>query len=1428
MSGGPSTAPTWGNCDSGAITGVGTYSTTNTDPKGASVSSNQIIFQSASASAPGMVDTGTQTFAGNKTFSSSATTQTGLQVSANSLTTGGGLKVSTTSGSITGGNLLEVTQSSAYGSTFSSSSQLLYVNRTITGPASAGTVALDSTSENSHDWSGDGPGGFGAHTLTSTHTISGTNRLLMVSVYAYSPATVTFTSGSTYPLTKIAEVFNGSYSISQWVLLAPPTGAGTVSVSETSGSYLGFTASSWTNVDQTTPYSTPVTNTGTSTSVTTNVTTATGQKVVDIVLAGAGTTLTPGAGQTVVGTQFMGIASSYKAAVGSSTSMTWSWSGSLAYKTIATALHGITIVGATDGTLTGSAASIASSCLGCTEASSVLNLQQANTFATGAVLSLQNSGLGADIQLDSGILRNVSDSVAALSIQNSDGSETLLAADTTNNRIIIGDAGGAITTSLVLDAAASDPTGVAGAMYYNTTSNIFKCYTTGWFNCSGSGVSVVAGSGTDGRIAKFSSGNLADSGLSEASTTLTYAGNAVVNAATGFTGNLLDLKLNGTSKFSVTEAGNATVGGSVLINGGLYTGGSIVAGNLRIDNAGNASNLTLPTASSIKVGSAGAYGIPYVDSSNVLQFANINGTYSSSTKCLLSDGTTGLGFGTCPSGTSAQWTSTGNNIYQTNYSSGHVWVGNNSQLSATSTNKLQVLGGYYSKFSTSAGDVMTLLNFNSYNVFKASIASISSSSINLGDSSNSMQTDINIYGQLNFTKASTGIQFQDGTIQTTAGGSNSWTTSGSNIYQTGYSSGKVFVGNNSQLSATASDKLQVLGGYYGKYSSSAGDVMTLQNFNSYNVFKASIASSSSSSINLGDSTNLMQTDINVYGQLNFTKTSTGIQFQDGTIQTTAGGSNSWTTSGSNIYQTGYSSGKVFVGTNTQQSATSTDKLQVLGGYYGRFSTSVGDVMTLLNFNSYNLLKVSVATGPVGSITIGDSTNLMQTDMSIYGQLNFTKASTGIQFQDGTTLTTAGGANGWTASGSNIYQTGYSSGKVFVGANSQQSATASDKLQVLGGYYGRYSTSAGDVMTLLNFNSYNVFKASIASSSSSSITLGDTANSMVTTLSTNGSINGASYSVGGTAGVSRSCTGTQALNGIVVSGGIITAGTCTTNGADLAEAYNSTDSLVPGELVMASGQAATSVKRATDADNGQLMGIVSTDPSKVIGTDQVPDGYPIALSGRVPTKVNTEGGAISVGDKITISSIPGVGKKATGRGMVVGTALGAYNGTGTGTIEVFVHLAYYEPADVDTLQAQTATLGDLNVSGTATINNLTVTGLATVHNLAIGGHIITTGGQPTSEVQAAAGSSAAVTVDGTDTLGTITITTGDAPTAGEMARIVFSQLYTASPRVVLSPSNDNAAGMRYFKGTTTTDGFMLNFKDAPAANTTYTFDYFIGQ
>ena len=314
-----------------------------------------------------------------------------------------------------------------------------------------------------------------------------------------------------------------------------------------------------------------------------------------------------------------------------------------------------------------------------------------------------------------------------------------------------------------------------------------------------------------------------------------------------------------------------------------------------------------------------------------------------------------------------------------------------------------------------------------------------------------------------------------------------------------------------------------------------------------------------------------------------------------------------------------------------------------------------------------------------------------------------------------------------------------------------------------------------------------------------------------------------FRVGNSNGITLTCSnGNQTLGAPRIEGGIITQASCSTNNSDLAENYASTDALAPADIVMAAGTAPTAVTWATAAGRDKLMGVVSTAPAQTLGTEQVPEGYPIALTGRVPVKVNGEGGAIAIGDKITISSVAGVGKKATSAGMIVGTAVETFSGAGQGSIEVFVNLMYWAPVSTEFFQAQSAEFATVNVTG-----GLTVAGTATFNGgIVVNGHIVTGGGAPNYAIGAAAGAGASVVVDGNDTAGTITVTTGAGVTAGSLADLVFSYQYGKSPRVIISGQDDASVGARVYPGAKSLSGFSLSTAQSLAPNTTYTFDYFI--
>ncbi|MFA5838579.1 MAG: immunoglobulin-like domain-containing protein [Candidatus Paceibacterota bacterium] len=134
-------------------------------------------------------------------------------------------------------------------------------------------------------------------------------------------------------------------------------------------------------------------------------------------------------------------------------------------------------------------------------------------------------------------------------------------------------------------------------------------------------------------------------------------------------------------------------------------------------------------------------------------------------------------------------------------------------------------------------------------------------------------------------------------------------------------------------------------------------------------------------------------------------------------------------------------------------------------------------------------------------------------------------------------------------------------------------------------------------------------------------------------------------------------------------GTIYATTATITDIDLAENYLTNDQTIEaGEIVSLDLSNPEFIKRAETGE--KLLGVISTKPGILLG-QEIKNGKPIALKGRVPVKVNSDGGDIFIGDKITISSVSGVGMKANKTSQTIGTALEPFIGGGTSSIMVNV-------------------------------------------------------------------------------------------------------------------------------------------------------------
>ncbi|HEX8965598.1 MAG TPA: site-specific integrase [Patescibacteria group bacterium] len=127
--------------------------------------------------------------------------------------------------------------------------------------------------------------------------------------------------------------------------------------------------------------------------------------------------------------------------------------------------------------------------------------------------------------------------------------------------------------------------------------------------------------------------------------------------------------------------------------------------------------------------------------------------------------------------------------------------------------------------------------------------------------------------------------------------------------------------------------------------------------------------------------------------------------------------------------------------------------------------------------------------------------------------------------------------------------------------------------------------------------------------------------------------------------------------------------------DVAEYYHASSATDKGDIITIDNDSSASanvdttgklVKKAAVAYDKGLLGVVSTNPAITIEGNSVglmAGGYTaeplhpaVAEIGKVPTKVSTINGPIHSGDRITSSSIPGIGMKATQDGVTIGPAL----------------------------------------------------------------------------------------------------------------------------------------------------------------------------
>jgi len=141
----------------------------------------------------------------------------------------------------------------------------------------------------------------------------------------------------------------------------------------------------------------------------------------------------------------------------------------------------------------------------------------------------------------------------------------------------------------------------------------------------------------------------------------------------------------------------------------------------------------------------------------------------------------------------------------------------------------------------------------------------------------------------------------------------------------------------------------------------------------------------------------------------------------------------------------------------------------------------------------------------------------------------------------------------------------------------------------------------------------------------------------------------------------------------------------------------------------------------------------------------------------------------------------------------------------------------------TVQKNLSVSGSATFGGTISAASLNVSQLTLNNDLQINRHINAGGSSPRSSNGSNIGSGGTVSVNGSDTSGTININFGNNPSAGYFVNIVFANAFAETPHVVISPEGSSCASIGYYV-TRSTTGFSIG-ANSPSSGTC-SFDYIV--
>jgi len=140
-----------------------------------------------------------------------------------------------------------------------------------------------------------------------------------------------------------------------------------------------------------------------------------------------------------------------------------------------------------------------------------------------------------------------------------------------------------------------------------------------------------------------------------------------------------------------------------------------------------------------------------------------------------------------------------------------------------------------------------------------------------------------------------------------------------------------------------------------------------------------------------------------------------------------------------------------------------------------------------------------------------------------------------------------------------------------------------------------------------------------------------------------------------------------------------------------------------------------------------------------------------------------------------------------------------------------------------LQKNLNVTGNASFGGTVSAPQIAIDSLILNKDIQLNRHIDAGGSVPTKSDGSALGSGGTTSISGTDTAGTLTINLGSNPGAGCFATITFSQKFSATPHIAITPVGSDAASLTYYVNRTTTN-FSICSTTAGGAGKTFSFDY----